>query len=222
MNVSLSAGEPWEHTFNVTLQAGWNTDNMGVVAWLQSSLKNSDQRFRPHESFQAADSRASQACTPTPTPTPPHTPTPPDQPTNTPDQPTNTPDPAETATPTPTPPNDEFYQKLNISHDVFYPGHEFNLSFTTQNPTNLTYYVDQYLLLEIATLYFFWPAWSEDLSYEYREYQPGYNDTETIFNFTWPGGAGTYMDNWFYLATFDAGTFNLSGNLDMVKWGYAE
>ncbi|MBN1552916.1 hypothetical protein JW979_15690 [bacterium] len=197
-DIALASGEQRDVVFNISCPAA-----DGVVAWVHYSSKDTG-RFRPSECFQAADSNASHT---NPTPTPPEpTPTPPDQ----------------TPTPSPTYTETNLQQTLELNKDNFLPNDPFVLDVHTVNPEDFTVSVDQYLALEVAGVFFFWPEWSADVSYAERSYTAGYDDYENIFNFTWPSGVGSFQGIRFWLVSILSGTAYLAGPYDMVEWGYSQ
>jgi hypothetical protein len=185
-------------TIEIPLSVGCG-NHSGVVAWVQAGSKGA-QLFRPHECIQAADSN-SQSVVPTPTPIDP-TPTP------------------TSAGPTPTPSGDEFSQSLELSSDFFHPNDSFILDVKTVNPTSTTYNVMQYVVLEVAGFFYFWPNWSANPDYGQRSYPPGHDESENIFDFIWPSGVGAYNGIHFWLASLDQSTLDLACPYDMVEWGY--
>jgi hypothetical protein len=203
----LAAGDSVDIVKDVTLQGGWNPENMGVVAWIHCSSDGGNLLFRGHESYQAADSRA-QHSNPTPTPEP--------------TSPGPTPTPDDTPAPTPTFSETDLQQTLELSSTMFHPNDPFVLDIHTANPGTDTFYVDQYLVLEVAGFFYFWPQWSETPGYGERTYAGGYDDRENIFTFNWPSGVGSFNGIHFYLASLDSATKTLAGPWDMVEWGYTE
>ena len=214
--VNIPAGGTYNQTYNINLQSGWNAGNMGVIAFLQRSAKSGPTFFRPHEVIQAADSRASHNSTPTPDPT--ATPTSPEQPTNT---PTPTPD-NYTPEPTPTFSQTNLQQDIALNKDMFYPNDQFLLTLHTINPKNETFRVDQYILLEVAGSFFFWPDWSADLDWQTVDYAANFDQVEELFNFTWPDGVGSFNPITFYCGALLPGSATLAGPIDYVTWGYAQ
>ena len=215
-NVSIPAGGTFDQTYTISMQSGWNAANMGVIAFLQRSAKSGPTFFRPHEVLQSADSRASHSTTPTPVPT--ATPTSPSQPTCT---PTPTPD-NYTPEPTPTFSETDLQQDLVLNKEMFYPNDQFLLTLRTINPRTETFPVDQYIILEVAGLFYFWPDWTATVDWETRNFTAKYDNTEELFNFTWPAGAGSYSPITFYCGALLPGTATLAGPIDFVTWGYSE
>ncbi|MBN1355400.1 hypothetical protein JXA40_03910 [bacterium] len=205
--ISLSAGGSTDVIKNVSLQGGWNPGNMGVVAWVHEGSDGGNLLFRAHESLQAADSMAQHTePTPTPAPTDPGA--------------TCTPTPQGTAPPTPTHSVNDLQQNLELSATMFHPDDPFVLDIHTVNPSSQTFNVDQYLALEVAGLFFFWPQWTDAVGYAQRSYPAGCDSRENIFDFTWPSGVGSFSGIHFYLVSLNTATQTLAGPWDMVEWGY--
>lgn len=198
-SISMNAGETREITKNVSIQGGWLASNMGVVAYVQTQTKDSSRRFRAYEVFQAADSRAEHT---NPTPTPP----------------LETPTPCATATPS----TSDFSQTLDLNQSMFHAGDRFVLEINSKNAGASPFTVDQYLVLQVLDLYFFWPTWSNELGFDVRTYAAGYDDLETILDFYWPSGAGSFSPIYFWLVATLPDTFDLACTPDTLEFGYAE
>ncbi len=197
-SISMAAGETREITKQINMQGGWMASNMGVVAYVQTQTKDSSRRFRGYEAFQAADSRASHT---NPTPTPPM----------------ETPTPAATPTPSVT----DFTQTLDLNQNMFHGGDRFVLEINTTNGGAAPVTVDQYLVLQVLDLFFFFPDWTQELGFAPRTYQPA-DTLETILDFTWPTGAGSFSPIYFWLVATMPDTFDLACEPDTVEFGYAD
>ncbi|MBN1356753.1 hypothetical protein JXA40_10875 [bacterium] len=165
--------------------------------------------------------------TPTPTaPTP--TPTLPGQPSNTP-LPTRTPEvtftpkPTETQpgmpTSTPTRPADYFAITLHLNDTYFEAGEDFLFQCEIER-NGPTVTVEQYIILDVYGVYFFWPSWSETLDYENHSYPDGYHETTPIFDFIWPVVGGHASGLYFYAGCLAPGTTQLVGDISVVEFGY--
>ncbi len=158
--------------------------------------------------------------TPTPTVTPtaaPATPTPttpPGEPTNTP-QPTDTPIPE----PTPTPLDETLTATVILNGNMFYPGDMFHLETEIVNGLG-AFNVDEYLLLEVYGMFWFYPDWSEDLDYVKRFIDDG-THRQTILEFIWPNVDSGADGLFFYYALFAPDTFDLMSDISYVIFGYA-
>ncbi len=162
-----------------------------------------------------------------PTPTPEHTVTPtpipptatpttaPGEPTNTPHPPTSTP----SITPTPTPADPQgIYLALNKS--MFDPGDTFLCSVTISNPGPAVV-VQEYVVLDVYSNYWFWPGWTQEPDYMVRELEAGaYYPGEEIITFTWPEGDSAATGLKFWAAMLNAADGELEGEFSMVEWGY--
>ncbi|MBN1550266.1 hypothetical protein JW979_02305 [bacterium] len=170
---------------------------------------------------------------PTPTPTIPGQPTHTPLPTRTPDY-TNTPKPTDTpemsptaASPTFTPPptatdtpaGEIFEINLFLNEETYSPGDEFLFECEViRRGSAVT--VDQYIILDVYTMYFFWPSWSSDLDYETHTFSDGYHHRDPILQFTWPEVGGHASGINFYAGCLYAGTATLIGDISIVTFGY--
>jgi len=158
---------------------------------------------------------------PTDTPLPTETPVPTDTPppaTSTP-TPTEPPDPTETPFPTSTPIPGDPEIDLVINQEMFRAGDQFLLTCRTSNP-GPAIELEQYILLDVWGSYYFWPTWTEDLDFVFRSFPRGFDETETILEFSWPEGAGSAQDIRFWAAYLLPQTAELSGNYDMLTFGF--
>ncbi|MBN1355689.1 hypothetical protein JXA40_05385 [bacterium] len=96
--------------------------------------------------------------------------------------------PTETATPSASPtPAFEYEVDLVLSHEVFYGGEQFTLWDLLWNRTETVLDMNLFVILEVYGMYWFWPEWSEGISY----YSTGLNPTSTtpatyvILDFPW-------------------------------------
>ncbi len=172
--------------------------------------------------------------TPTPSPTSPWTQTPTSTPTGTETPiPTTTPSPVptETASPTPrptdtptdiptaTPVCDALEPILDLNQETFSEGDPFILRCEWCNPGSMRT-VDHYVILDVYSMYWFWPSWSETVDKQRRTISPGDVASELILEFTWPGNAGTGGGLRFWTAFLDPGNNTLIGEVDSVEWGF--
>jgi len=108
---------------------------------------------------------------------------------------------------------------LHLSDDFFEPGDEFHLQCEIQRfGTTIT--VDQYIILDVYGLYFFWPGWADTLDNETHTYYDGYHETTTIFQFDWPQVGGHASNLKFYAGCLLSGTATLIGEVDIETFGY--
>ncbi|MBN1355122.1 hypothetical protein JXA40_02515 [bacterium] len=154
---------------------------------------------------------------PTDTPVPPtDTPVPP---THTPVPPTATPVPP-TSTPTPDP-----GMTLIIDDDYLEPGDIFHLHYYLYNPGVEMRTLDAYILLDVYGAYWCYPGWNHiSMGLDYLpnvHMSAGATMHEDVFSFTWGDyNAGDYHELFFYGAVFDAGTFDIFGDFQMIEWGF--
>ncbi len=93
-------------------------------------------------------------------------------------------------------------------------GDLFEVAANIQNP-GASRELQVLMLLDAYGTFFFWPAWSSDVSFETRVLPENTDQEEQLFSFTWPSGAGTgtatfwgaLMDGSELLA-YDRETFN--------------
>ena len=103
---------------------------------------------------------------------------------------------------------------------MFAAGSEFELRLVIENRTGESLYLDQYLLLDIQGLYFFYPGWSEDPVLDVRDFAPGFSEDSTILEFTWPAAGANLENICFWLGYCHAGTAELVGEVDLVSFDY--
>lgn len=144
-------------------------------------------------------------CDITPTPRPTYTPTPTLTPTAT-LTPTPTLEPTVPLTPTAI----ENYRTLTIGTNLLIvkAGDRFILFLVvTNNAPQVT--AEQYVVLDVAGNYWFWPAWDQEVTGDVRSF-PAFEQTpEVILDFIWPEGAGAAQGIVFWAALLEPGTVNL-------------
>ncbi|MBN1551911.1 hypothetical protein JW979_10595 [bacterium] len=219
---------------------GWNLDDIEI--WAESSEPVPTPTPPPSTFTPTPTSPPTFTLTPSPThtqtaptftPVPPtHTSIPPTETASpaTPTQmPTETPPPTYTSPPppsptpvipTPTPPSSGFQAGLILNDTMFEAGDQFLLQIDITNDSDSSISLDQYLILQVYSMFFFYPSWHENLDLVTRTFEPGYSELETIFNFDWPANVGTANDLHFYLAYCKPGTYELFGDFDIVTFGY--
>lgn len=146
----------------------------------------------------------------TPTAFPP-TETPLPEPTVTPKPPTATATPTlpPTLTPTAVPTGEATpVIKLLLNQTVYHAGDEFLLMAILGND-GPSVWADEYIVLEVLGLYYFWPDWGAGEEYYRSISMPtGYHDEQSILYFQWPNGAGALDGLVFHAALMEAGTFD--------------
>ncbi|MBN2056467.1 hypothetical protein JW905_16200 [bacterium] len=160
--------------------------------------------------------------TPTPTDTPVYTPTPTPTdspvPTDTPVPPTITATPAETPVPTPTVVVGGPYIDLILNQTTFYPNDPFLLqTHITNGDTAID--ADEYIILDVYAIYFFWPGWTEDLDLRTISIPAQSSNFVDILEFTWPEGAGEAGGLKFWAALLVPGTTDLY-DYTYIEFGY--
>ena len=107
-----------------------------------------------------------------------------------------------------------------MSHDVFHAGDNFKMDVTISNPSG-SISVQEFIILDIySNNYFFWPGWTQDLDYVDLNLTPGYLESDTILEFTWPSGAGSASGLKFWAALLDPATMTIYGSFDSFEFGY--
>jgi hypothetical protein len=161
---------------------------------------------------------------PTVLPTPEDTQMPTETPSATPTD-TPTPDASQTATttpsPTPTsiPEPGKIWIDLVMSDTHLDPGDRFILISILGNDSEANVAVDEYIVLDIAGSYWFWPAW-EPATDGMRINLPGSSAVSNlVLLFAWPYGIGNSSDNRFWGAVLLAGTDHVL-SWDMIEWEF--
>lgn len=110
---------------------------------------------------------------------------------------------------------------LMLNDTMFTPGEPFALSHQTGNFTPSDITVDEYIILDVLGMYWFWPSWSEAPDFLTHTVPAGTDAIEDILSFTWPSGAGSFEPIYFWGGILHAGTVELI-QYDYVEWGYGE
>ena len=222
--------------------SGWNIDDLAIWGY------DNGQQF-PTPTPTPTPTSTSQIPTPTPTNTPTKTPTPTPTgtyyPTNTPiytytptaipttsphpttpPNPTSTPPiysptPRPTPLPTSTPTQEGRGISLYLNQKVYHAGDPFIFGMTLWNYEE-EIIADVYIVLDVAGSYWFWPSWSEmpNIDYERRMLRENYYHSETILEFIWPSGAGSYSGVRFWGAITEMGTYNLLADVVYVSFDF--
>lgn len=123
--------------------------------------------------------------------------------------------------PTPTPTAAAVTYDLEME-DVFYTaGETFRLDRTWTNTTSGSVQVDEYILLDILQMYWFWPTWGMTADFSKWTVPVGGPTTDTILTFVWPDVEGEFTGIRFWGAFLASGTTNLL-DYDMIEWGYGD
>jgi len=99
-------------------------------------------------------------------------------------------------------------------------GDRFVLQIHIQNNSLNLLTLQQYLLLEVLGLFYFYPAWMDSAEYVVREFSPGYQSTEILYDFIWPDNCSTTDPLKFWLGYFDPQTQSIAGSIDSVSFGF--
>lgn len=122
--------------------------------------------------------------------------------------------------PTPTPDPDEPGLSLHLNKDLFTADDAFNLSCTVVNNGN-SIDVDQYILLDVYGLFYFWPGWSETVDFQSRNLeQTTVYPAENVLAFTWPEVDGSATGIQFWGALLESQNQQLFGSYDVIQWGW--
>ncbi|MBN2056863.1 choice-of-anchor J domain-containing protein [bacterium] len=163
--------------------------------------------------------------TPTPTPTPFHPTTTPEPtwttvpPTGTAVPPTPEPTAEPTAAPTVEPTPGPMTMTLTLNKMMFHSGDDFLLTCTIDNQgTEGTY--DEYIVLDVLGVYFFWDNWTQELDYRRTTVPAADTDTETILEFVWPMGAGSLNGVMFWGAMLYPDTASLACDISNLTFGW--
>ena len=103
---------------------------------------------------------------------------------------------------------------------MFEAGDPFLLQIDLYNGTVDTLNIQQFLLLDVYGMFFFHPSWGTAVDFVDRHIVPGYNEIETILDFTWPGNVGSANDLRFWLGYFDPMAQVIVGEIDTAEFGY--
>ena len=172
--------------------------------------------------------------TPSPTettpasPTPSETFTPTNTPTKTPEPSTNTPTPSPTIpgftpSPTPTPVLPDFELDLRLTQTIFSGGDIFRLENWIWNRSGSFLHADLYIMLAIEDSYWFYPYWTEEISYQPITIEPTGSTpiTYVILDFPWPEeDTVPYNGATIYSAMLSPDVAEVIGNLDYVTFGW--
>jgi hypothetical protein len=128
----------------------------------------------------------------------------------------------ESATPTATPtePSGDISIDLDLNQDRYTAGDNFLLRCICVNP-GPDISVEEYIVLDVYGLYFFWPGWTASPDFRGYVLTTGSGQYEEILKFEWPEGHfGETAGLYFYAALLDAASHSLLGTYDAVEFGY--
>ncbi len=126
------------------------------------------------------------------------------------------------ATPPPTPDPSRSGVMLHLSKSFLTPADLFRLSCTLVNAGSEAS-VDHFVILDVYQNYWFWPEWSESLSFATKTVAPNsvYPD-DVLLTFIWPDTEGVVHDLRFWSAMLHHTTQEIFGDYDVITWGYGE
>lgn len=127
----------------------------------------------------------------------------------------------QTLPPTPTPTPMDLTSDLTMNDDYFTAGETFLLERTWINAMGAPQAVDEYIILDVAGLFWFWPSWSDTGDFSKWTVPVGGPTTDTILTFTWPQVSGEFTGIRFWSGFLAADTVDLL-SYDMIEWGYGE
>ncbi len=131
--------------------------------------------------------------------------------------PASTPTPIPTPTATPTPAMSGI--DLQLSHEMFHTGDNFICTANLYN-TGTEIVVTEFIALDVYGQFWFWPDWTEDVTFKVRTLEAGAAITgESVIEFEWPQVQGSARNLKFWAALVDP-EGNIFGSYDMVEWGY--
>lgn len=81
--------------------------------------------------------------------------------------------------------------------------------------------VDEYIVLDVYGLYWFWPSWSQSIDNRSQTVLADKREAENLLYFIWPEGAGSASGLMFWGVLLDPDTMSIVGNYDNVTWGYS-
>jgi len=132
-------------------------------------------------------------------------------------KPPSTPTPAPTATPAPT----EIYTEMVMKDTYMTAGETFLLERTYKNSTKSPVAVDEYIILDVLGMYWFWPSWSETADFSQWTVPVSDPTTEPILTFEWPVVVGEFTGIRFWGAFLAANTVDVL-SFHSIEWGYGE
>jgi|GEM_PF-402523 len=110
---------------------------------------------------------------------------------------------------------------LRINDTNVAPGLPFVLFREWVNHSSQGAGVDEYIILDVYGLYWFWPSWTQTVDNQSQNVAADERHADNLMSFIWPDGAGSASGLIFWGALLDPGTSTLVGNVDNVSWGYS-
>jgi hypothetical protein len=106
---------------------------------------------------------------------------------------------------------------LVLNQSVFHSDDSFDLELHLYSSGDVT--GDVFVILDVYGMYWFWPDWTNDVSYKTMTPAAGLS-VEPILQFTWPQVEGSASGLRFWTAALQSGTVNLISDVDKVEFGY--
>ena len=133
---------------------------------------------------------------------------------------TPTPTPDGQSTFTPTPPMDRPSIRIQSNQILYHANDEFVLKTTLTNPLNAIM-VNEYILLEYAEMYWFYPDWSSEIASQFRiiPAESQFEDEE-ILRFTWPEIDQPLQEFIFWALLTAPGDFEIVGEFDNCRFKF--
>ncbi len=123
-------------------------------------------------------------------------------------------------TPTPTPDYSQTGVTLHLNKNIFEAGDVFRLSRTLVN-TGSAITIDEYIILDVYGNYWFWPEWTETVSFQTRTMPVmGVFEDEVALTFVWPVTDSSADNLHFWAAMFDPAGQTIYGQYAVISWGY--
>jgi len=111
---------------------------------------------------------------------------------------------------------------LMITDTMFTEGKAFSLDAVLVNAEATPYQdVDLYVLLDVYSMYWFYPTWSETADWLDINILPPGDTLKNVISFKWPEVGGSAENLMFWGGLIDD-QFELLGNIDFVEFGYTD
>jgi len=123
--------------------------------------------------------------------------------------------------PTPTPTPGVVWYDLVMADTDLHTGDLFLLERECGNPLETLLTADEYIILDVFGLYWFWPGWTQNLDKMQLDLSSGEHRNDTILTFVWPENTGSGSGLRFWGAILFAQTMDLI-DYDVVEWAYTE
>lgn len=111
---------------------------------------------------------------------------------------------------------------LMITDPMFTGGEEFVLDAVLANGDSTYTDVDLYVILDVYSMFWFYPSWSETADWEDIPSLPPGHMLKNVFTFTWPSGVSGTAENLYFWGGLLTSQLELLGHIDYVTFGYTE